>query len=124
MSHKDLWSVVSYLYEEHRAEIVITFLHSIMDAVSGTNLIDELLGLAALLHSGEAKTAFQPGAGAGRSKSCFRQLSKAARRIPALLAYFFSQMGEEIGYRWKVRGKQVAGVQPGGKGHILSLTCA
>jgi NRPS condensation-like uncharacterized protein len=112
---------VSYLYEENRAEIVITFLHSIMDAVSGTNLIDELLGMAALLKSGEQKELSslelaQP------VEEQFPPAFKGARRIPVLLAYFFSQMGEEMGYRWKVRGKRVARVQPGGKGHILSLT--
>jgi hypothetical protein len=52
----------------------------------------------------------------------FPPVFKGIRRIPALLAYFLSQMGEELGYRWKVRGKRVARVQPRGNGHILSLT--
>jgi len=112
---------VSYLYEENKAEIVITFLHSIMDAVSGTNLIDELLGLAELLGSGEQKKLSTLEL-ARPVEEQFPPAFKGTRRIPALLAYFFSQMGEEMGYRWKVRGKRIARVQPGGKGHILSLT--
>ena len=70
---------VSYLYEEHRAEIVITFLHSIMDAVSGTNLIDELLGLIALLHSGtQEELSSLEGCLAGR-----RAVSARFQRLPA-----------------------------------------
>ena len=135
---------VSYLYAPDKADLVITFFHSIMDAVSGTNLVDELLRLAADL-TGEPRPAEQldgeashlihnadlqndtssglPGTSklAAPVEELFPPAFKGVRRIPALLAYFFSQMGEEMAYRWKVRGKRLARVKPGGNEHILSL---
>lgn len=112
---------VAYIYHETRAEIVITFLHPIMDAISGTNLLDELLSYSASLQAGElispASLELAPPV-----ETQFPPAFQGTRRIPPFLAYFFAQMGEELGYRWNTRGKRVARVQPGGKGHILSLT--
>lgn len=111
---------VSYLHADKKAEIIITFYHSIMDAVSGTNLIDELLEMAAFLQFGNQKESStvelaQP------VEELFPPAFKDTRRIPAFLTYLFSQMFEEMAYRWKVRGKRVARVKPGGNGRILSL---
>jgi hypothetical protein len=111
---------VSYLYAPDKADLVITFFHSIMDAVSGTNLVDELLRLAALPDIGKPVGATSLNL-APPVEGLFPPAFKGVRRIPALLAYFFSQMGEEMAYRWQVRGKRIARVKPGGKGHILSL---
>lgn len=112
---------VCYLYEDHRADLILTFLHPIMDAISGTNLVDELLSLSASLQTG-ATADFSSLKLAPPVESQFPPAFKGTRRIPKLLAYLVSQMGEELGYRWKGRGKWVARVHPGGRGHILTLT--
>jgi len=107
-----------YIHNSYHADLFLTFHHSIMDAASGMQLLDELLQICAM--------ADEP-----RSLPALEVILPLEERFPAsfkglpgfikLTRYAFSQMGEEIHYQWRMRGKRPAPIHLGGRGFPLTL---
>jgi hypothetical protein len=107
---------VNYLYQERRAELILTFHHTIIDATSGMNLINELMSacaseleLPALDVTPAAEMRFPPA-------------YQGWRGVLAQMKYMAGQMGDEISYRWRMRGKRKAPVHLGGRGFINTMS--
>ncbi len=109
-----------YLNDEQHGEVILTFHHTIMDAASGMNLLDELLRMCAALHTGE-RLQLPALEVVPAIETRFPPRYAGARRILPTAAYVLSQMGDEMSYRWHARGKRIPRVQTGGRGHILTL---
>jgi NRPS condensation-like uncharacterized protein len=107
---------VNYLYQERRAELILTFHHTIIDATSGMNLINELMSacaseleLPALDVTPAAEMRFPPA-------------YQGWRGVLAQMKYMAGQMGDEISYQWRMRGKRKAPVHLGGRGFINTMS--
>lgn len=110
---------VIYLGGKREGEIILTLHHTIMDAASGMNLLDELLRACAAIQAGRpfdlpALNLVSP------VEKQFPASFRSTRRIGPTLRYASSQIGDEIGYRWQARGKRIPRVHQGGRGHILT----
>jgi hypothetical protein len=112
----------TYVYDQSKADLFLTFHHSIMDAASAMHLLDELLQMcAAALDSGKIRTPtplevappvedrFPPG---------FQGLTGSAKTIN----YALGQMADEIHYQRRMRGKRMPSVHIGTQGFPLTLT--
>jgi len=103
------------------SEIIITFQHSIMDAVSGGNLLDEIFSFCREIESGgsvEDPKILEPLAPAD---SFFPSSFQGFRRKWNLFLFFLRQMGDEFRYRRRIRGKRVPPIHPAGKNRILPV---
>lgn len=110
----------TYLLDGVKGEIILTFHHSILDAASGMNLLDELLETCAALQRGQPAnlpvlTVVPP------VEKRFPPAFMGLKRVLPTLIYALSQMGDETGYQWHVRGRRNPPMRNGGRGHILTL---
>jgi NRPS condensation-like uncharacterized protein len=108
-------SRATYLFGNGRSEFVLTFHHAIVDAVSGMNLLHELLTACAASTELPALPLVPP------VEERFPPNFKGLRGMLAVLKYAAGQIGEEIGYWWHVRGKRFPVVREGGRGFASTL---
>jgi len=107
---------VNYLFKTGYGELVLNVHHTIMDAVSGINLMDELLRLC----TGSAMH-LPPLEPAPAMETRFPPPYQGLRRTINLARYAFSQMGDMVRYIWRTRKEQTPPVRLGGNGHITTL---
>ena len=107
---------VNYLYQEKRAELILTFHHAIIDATCGMNLINELMS-ACTSELDLPALDVTPAA-----EMRFPLAYQGWRGTMAKMKYMAGQMGDEISYQWRMRGKRKAPVHLGGRGFINTLT--
>lgn len=105
-----------YLYGDGCGELVLNVHHTIMDAASGMNLLDEFLKLCA----GEM-TEHTPLQIAPALEDRFPPSHQGMRQIPTMTKYAISQIAETARFVWRTRGKRTPPVQLGGKGQIATL---
>lgn len=112
----------SYIYNPDRADLFLTFHHSIIDSASLVHLLDELLQICAgTLHSDE--TMHPPLLEVAPPVE--EQFPASFKGLPGLIKttkYAFAQMAEEIRFQWRIRGKRVPLVQLGARGFPLTLS--
>ena len=114
-----------YLYSEagnaDLGEIILKFHHTIADASVIYHLTNELLELCARLQTGQP---IEPAVEAPNPpvlESTFPARYKGQGRIWHSLVYAFAQIGDEIGYRWRTRGKRAPSVKGPSELHTLTL---
>jgi len=105
-----------YIYFDGYGDLVLNVHHAIMDAASGTNLLDELLRLCA----GEVTDlpALEP---APALEEHFPPLYQGLWRVFSLGGYALAQMSDLLRFLWRTRGKRTPPVRLGGRGHIATL---
>jgi hypothetical protein len=101
-----------YNYSTQHADLILTFHHAIMDAASGMNLLDELLRMCA----SDDNPPLSRLEVAPPVEENFPRPYKGVRGFLRIMRYAFAQMGDEIRYQLKVRGKRAPSVQLGGRG--------
>jgi NRPS condensation-like uncharacterized protein len=111
-----------YLFNKKNATLILTFHHAIMDATSGMNLLDELLQIcASTLQSTEVPPLPNLEVASAVEKK-FPPSFKGLFGLVRLLQYALSQIGDELRYQWRIRGKRFPPVKLGGQGFPLTLT--
>jgi hypothetical protein len=103
------------------SEIIITFQHSIMDAVSGGNLLDEILSFCREIESRGSVEDLKILEPLAPADAFFPSSFQGFRRKWNLFLFFLRQMGDEFRYRRRTRGKRVPPVHPEGKNKILPV---
>jgi phthiocerol/phthiodiolone dimycocerosyl transferase-like enzyme len=112
----------TYLFEREgqRAELVLAISHFIIDGTGLVFLWGELLHSCRELLEGRtpeiAAAKLQPAAD-DLFPPAFRGASLAWRTLPFVLG----QMGDEISYRWRTRGKAVLPLRAPSPGHLLTM---
>jgi hypothetical protein len=105
----------------NESEIIITLQHSIMDAVSGGNLLHEILSFCREIESRgsvEGLNILEP---LPPADVFFPPAFQGFRRKWNLFLFFLRQMGDEFRYRRRIRGKRVPPIHPAGKNKILPV---
>ncbi|MCP5046163.1 MAG: hypothetical protein GY940_03265, partial [bacterium] len=108
-------------------ELVVTFLHVIMDATSGTNILHEILSICHAINTGntgktgEAPRGFQPLEPRPPAEIFFPPSFKGPRRWGSLFWFMLRQMGDEFRFRLKTLRKRKAPIYPSGKCKILTI---
>jgi NRPS condensation-like uncharacterized protein len=105
-----------YLYRDGFGDLVLSVHHAIMDAVSGVNLLDELLRLCA----GEV-TNFPALEVPPAMEERFPFPYRGPWRGISTLKYALSQMVDTLRYQWRNRGKRMPPVRSGGRGYTATL---
>jgi hypothetical protein len=103
------------------SEIIITFQHSIMDAVSGGNLIHEILSFCQEIESHGSIEELKVLEPLPPVEAFFPSSFQGFRRKWNMFLFFLRQMGDEFRYRWRTRGKRVPSIHPAGKNKILPV---
>lgn len=101
---------LTYLVSEavEAAELVIGIHHSIIDAVSGISLLDQLLRLC----TGDQEAAEKRFIALPTAETHFPAAYKGLRIVPKMAAFMVRQMADEISYRWQVRGTRPQPIHP------------
>jgi hypothetical protein len=110
-----------YFFNDKTATLILTFHHAIMDAASGMNLLNELLQICGdALRSDE----MPPLPHLEVALAVEKRFPPSHKGLPGLLKVFryaLLQMGDELWYQWRVRGKRIPPVKRGGQGFPLAL---
>jgi hypothetical protein len=104
-----------YLYQAESAELVLTLHHAILDAISGMNLLEELLRLSAGEVSDLPELPLPPA-----PEDVFPAQYQGAGRYLKTAVFGLSQMLEMGAYLWATRKKRIPPVQLGGKSIIVT----
>ncbi len=114
---------VSYLIDEGlgEAELILTLQHVIVDAVSGTALLREILTLCADLAGGETPPQTADLALLPAAEHLFPARYRGRRGRLRCAPFLLRQMADEIGYRIRSRGTRQPPVHAAGQPRILSL---
>ena len=105
-----------YLFEDGRGDLVLSVHHAIMDAVSGVNLLDELLRLCARDVTDLPTLVVAPA-----MEDRFPHPYRGPRRGITTMKYALSQMADTFRYQWRNRDKRMPPVRLGGRGHTATL---
>jgi hypothetical protein len=103
------------------SEIIITFQHSIMDAVSGGNFIHEILSFCREIESNGSIKELNILEPLPPVEVFFPPAFQGFRRKWNLFLFFFRQMGDEFRYRLRIRGKRTPPIHAAGKNKILPV---
>lgn len=102
-------------------EIIVTFQHSIMDAVSGGNLLHEILSFCQQMESRGSAADLKMLEPLPQVEAFFPPAFQGFRRKWNLFLFFFRQMGDEFRYRLRIRGKRNPPIHAAGKNKILPV---
>ena len=106
----------TYMHGDGRGDLILNVHHTILDAVSGMNLLDELLRLCA----GEV-TDLPSLESAPALEERFPPSHQGLQRVFNLTSYALAQMGDMLRFMWRMRDKRTPPVHLGGRGHIATL---
>jgi hypothetical protein len=101
---------------EKESELIVTFQHSIVDAVSGVSFFHELLLFCSGVESGEA---FEP---LPSAECLFPPAFKGIGRKWKIFLFMLRQMGDEFLFQLRSMGKRKPPVHPNGMCKILPVT--
>lgn len=107
----------AYNRSSQHADLILTFHHSIMDAASGMNLLDELL----MICTSDADPPLSTLEIAPPVEEHFPRPYKGAQGFLRIMRYAFAQMADETRYQLRVRGKRTPPVRLGGRGFASTL---
>lgn len=111
-----------YLFNNKSATLILTFHHTIMDAASGMNLLNELLQICANALRSDEVPPLSDLEVAPAVEQHFPPSFKGLRGLAKVLQYALAQIKDELRYQGRVRGKRIPPVRPGGKGIPLTIT--
>lgn len=103
-------------------EMVVTFQHTVMDAVSGGNFIHELLSICQNLspdHTPELFEAMEP---LPPAEALFPPIHKGLRRKWKTFRFILRQVADEFRFRRGTKGKRIPPIDLAGKTRILTMT--
>jgi hypothetical protein len=100
-------------------EIVLTVHHSIIDAASAANLVQELLTACAAIEAGETPEIGPPLPLLAAEDDLFPQILPGGRKRSGLAGFLFRQMADEIGFRLRTTRKRRPPVHPQGNCRVL-----
>jgi len=109
------------------SEIVITFQHSVMDAISGAHLLHEILSFCQEIESSGDKDVMEkfkilePLRPLPSVEAFFPPSFKGIQRKWNVFLFILRQMGDEFRYRLRTRGKRKAPIHPTAKCKILPM---
>jgi NRPS condensation-like uncharacterized protein len=106
----------TYIYEDGYGDLILNTHHTIMDAISGMNLLDELLSLCA--EDAVDLPSVEP---APAMEDRFPSPYQGIRKVFKTAGYAFAQMSDMARYMWRTRVKRTPPVCLGGKGPIAML---
>lgn len=113
----------TYIYDPRnsaRSEIILTFDHVIVDGNSGVNLFHELLSLCDGLSTHSTVTGYPPLDPCPPSEALFPHSFSGPRRVCRTMAFLLRQIGDEIRYRWLLRGRRKAPINKTASCKILT----
>jgi hypothetical protein len=97
------------------SEIIITFQHAVIDAVSSVTLLHELLSVCGEMETNAPLPLLPP------VEAFFPPAFKGIRRKGNMFLFILRQMGDEFRYRLRTRGKRKAPIHPTGQCKILPM---
>jgi len=106
------------------SEIIVTMQHSVVDAVAGTALLEEILSFCeeieihGSIDSGGELKPFEP---LPSVDALFPPAFKGFRRKWKIFLFMLRQMGDEFLFQWRSRGKRKPPVHPSGRCKILPM---
>jgi len=106
----------TYLYGSGKGDLILNFHHTVLDSVSGVNLLDELLRLCSDQVVDQQKLGL-----AAPLETRFPRTHKGFGRAVRLTGYILAQVGDEFRFRWRNRGERIPPVHLGGSGFIKVL---
>ncbi len=106
----------TYIYGNGHGDLVLNFHHTIMDAASGINFLDELLSLCSGEMPDRPPLQFAPAI-----ETIFPPAHQGLRRAAKLAGYALAQMAEMLKFMWQTRAKRTPPVRLSGNGHLASL---
>jgi len=101
------------------AEIVLTIHHSIIDAASAANLVEELLTACAAIEAGETPEIGPPLPMIPAEDDLFPETLPGGRKRPGIAGFLVRQLADELTYRLRTVGKRRPTVQPQGHCRVL-----
>ena len=104
-----------YLFSDHTAELILSIHHAISDAVSATNLIDELLTIATGDQFKSEELQVIP-----KLEDRLPKEFQGIKKIINLLKFGISQFSDELNYRVKNFNKRKPPINLGGQSHIIT----
>jgi len=107
--------------EANASDLIITFMHLIMDAPSAGNLVHELLELCSLLLNGQDLPPLEVLSLMPAAESFFPAKYRGAGAVLQLIPFFLRQGADEILFKLRVLGKRKIPVFPSAKGKIFSM---
>jgi hypothetical protein len=111
----------NYIYNSSRADLFLTFHHSIMDSASVVHLFDELLQLCAVALLSTKITPLTTLEVTPPVEEQFPASHKGLSGFIKTAKYALAQMADEIGYQWRIRGKRTPPIHLGARGFPLTL---
>ena len=106
----------TYLYQNGYGDLVLNVHHTIMDAASGMNLLDELLRICAGELTDRSPLQFAP-----VFETVFPPSHQGLRRALSTAGYALLQLAEMVQFAWHTRDKRTPPLHFGGNGHIATL---
>jgi len=106
----------TYLYKDGYGDLILNVHHTIMDAVSGMNLLDEFIQLCSGAVANLA--ALEP---ADALETRFPSRYQGLWRVFNVAGYALTQMGDMLNFMWRTRGKRIPPMHLGGQGRIATL---
>lgn len=106
------------------SEIIVTFQHSVVDAVSGTALLGEILSFCEEIESGgsiDSEGELKPFEPLPSVEALFPPAFKGFRRKWEIFLFMLRQMGDEFLFQWRSRGKRKPPIHPVGRCKTLSM---
>jgi len=118
---------VTYLKDSDgktESEIIVTIQHSVADAVSGANLLHEILVLCETVESRgslDALEGFDPFSPLPPVEAFFPPAYKGFRRKWKIFSFMLRQMGDEFLFQMRSMGKRKPPIHPAGRCKILPV---
>lgn len=103
------------------AEIILTFQHAIMDGVSGTNLLHELMQTCRMLELGESHLDHQPLPLFPSPDDMYPPKFKSPRVFGRKILYLIRQLNDELWFRWNSRHHHHPGVSKSGMNRVIPM---
>ena len=100
-------------------EIVVTVHHSIIDAASAANLVQELLTACAAIEAGDTPEIGPPLPMIPAEDDLFPEALPGGRKRPGIAGFLLRQLGDELAYRLRTVGKRRPPVSPQGACRVL-----
>ena len=101
------------------SEIILTVHHSIIDAASAANLVQELLTACAAIDAGEKPRLGPPLPLMPAEDELFPKVLPGGRKRPGIAGFLLRQMADEIGFRLRTIGKRRPPVHAQGTCRVL-----
>jgi hypothetical protein len=109
---------------KNESEIIITFQHAVMDAISGGHLLHEILAFCEQIESGNSIEKFklvEPLPLLPPVEAFFPPAFKGIRRKWYTFLFVMRQMGDEFGYRRRTKGKRKPPIHSTARCKILPM---